>query len=129
MGRLFLLLLVAFGIALYVPESRAAIVEVAHPLANPAYRWMSHQQMNQIVDDLQIVVNTGARVPIARGEFDNWLDGRYKQSRSREDAWGTRYQFRVRGSSFDVLSAGPDLEFGTDDDLVRTGSMVPTATR
>jgi len=129
MGRLFLLLLVAFGIALYVPESRAAITEAAHPLANPAYRWMSHQQMSQIVDDLEIVVNTGARLPTARGEFDGWLDRRYRQPRSREDAWGTRYQLRVRGNTFEVLSAGPDRVFGTDDDLVRSGSLVPTATR
>jgi hypothetical protein len=129
MGRLFLLLLVAFGIALYVPASRAAIAEAAHPLANPAYRWMSHQQMNQIVDDLEVVLNTGARLPVARGEFDAWLDRRYRQPRSREDAWGTRYQLRVRGNTFEVVSAGPDGTFGTDDDLVRAGSLVPTGNR
>ncbi|CAN5801280.1 hypothetical protein BH23GEM11_BH23GEM11_04600 [soil metagenome] len=129
MGRIFLLLLVAFGIALYVPDSRAAISEAAHPLANPAYRWMSHQQMSQIVDDLEVVVNTGARLPIDRGEFDAWLDRRYRQPRSREDAWGTRYQLRVRGTVFEVMAAGPDRTFGTDDDLVRTGSMVPARIR
>ncbi|TVP42273.1 MAG: hypothetical protein EA350_16635 [Gemmatimonadales bacterium] len=129
MGRILLLLLVAFGIALYVPESRAAIAEAAQPLANPAYRWMSHQQMTQIVDDLEISLGTGARLPVARGEFDGWLDRRYRQARSREDAWGTRYQLRVRGNAFEVMSAGPDGIFGTEDDLLRTGSMVPAASR
>jgi hypothetical protein len=129
MGRLFLLLVVALGVGLYVPESRARILDVAGPMANPAYRWMSHQQMNQIVTDLEVVVGTGARLPVAHGEFDRWLDQRYRQPRSRHDAWGVRYQLRPRGDSFDVVSAGPDQEFGTQDDLVRTGSMAPSRSR
>jgi hypothetical protein len=129
MGRLFLLLVLALGVGLFLPESRARILDVAGPMANPAYRWMSHQQMSQIVTDLEVVVGTGARLPLARGEFDGWLDQRYQQVRSREDAWGTRYQLRSRGESFDVVSAGPDREFGTDDDLVRTGSAVPARSR
>lgn len=129
MGRFFLLLVVALGVGLYFAESRARILDVAGPMANPAYRWMSHQQMTQIVSDLEVVLGTGVRLPLARGEFDDWLDQRYRQLRSREDAWGTRYQLQSRGESFDVISAGPDREFRTDDDLVRTGSAVPVRTR
>ncbi len=124
MGRILILLVLALGVGLYVPESRARILETAGPLANPAYRWMSHQQMNQIVDDLELRIQSGGSLPTARGEFDAWLDSRYPQSRSRHDAWGTRYQLRVQGDRFQVLSAGPDGVFGTEDDLVREGSRI-----
>lgn len=129
MGRLLLLLVVALGVALYLPDSRAFLVERASPLANPAYRWMSHQQMNQIVEDLELHLGSGGRLPLARGEFDAWLDRRYRQDRSRRDAWGTRYELRSRGDRFEVLSAGPDRTFGTDDDLVREGTVVPARRR
>lgn len=129
MGRILILLVVALGLALYIPESREMIAERTRPLANPAYRWMTHQQMNQIVEDLELHVGTGRQLPLARGEFDTWLNQRYRQARSRSDSWGTRYQLRVRGNNFEVISAGPDGQFGTDDDLVRTGTVGPSTRR
>jgi hypothetical protein len=124
MGRILIVLALALGAAFYFPESRAWILETVAPAANPAYRWMSHQQMNQIVVDLEVRVQSGESLPTARGEFDAWLNDRYPQQRSREDAWGTRYQLRVQGDRFQVLSAGPDGVFGTEDDLLREGSRI-----
>lgn len=129
MGRVLIFLVVALGVALYIPQSREVIVDHARPLANPAYRWMSHQQMNQIVEDLELHLSSGGRLPLARGEFDAWMNQRYRQPRSRRDAWGTRYQLRSRSNTFEVVSAGPDGQFGTEDDLVRTGNVVPTSRR
>ncbi len=37
--------------------------------------------------------------------------------RIRDDPWGTPYQFQCDGSDVLVSSAGPDLEFETDDDI------------
>jgi hypothetical protein len=125
MGRIFLLLLVALGLGLYFPQSRARILETAAPLMNPAYRWMSHQEMNQIVEDLEIRLDSGDGLPTARGAFDAWLESRYPQENPRRDAWGLRYQLQVRGTTFQVISAGPDGVFGTDDDLVREGGRTP----
>jgi hypothetical protein len=124
MGRLLLLILVALGIGLWFPESRARIIDTVSPLATPALRWMSHQEMNQIVSDLETRVQSGGDLPTARGAFDAWLNQRYPQENSRIDAWGNRYQLRVQGDRFQVLSAGPDGIFGTEDDLVREGSRV-----
>lgn len=34
-----------------------------------------------------------------------------------EDPWGTEYKMEKRGKKFAVISAGPDMEFGNDDDI------------
>ena len=56
------------------------------------------------------------------GKKDPHWRGPYLEQTPR-DAWGTELQYQFPGrndaSSADVLSAGPDLQFGTDDDVVR----------
>lgn len=34
-----------------------------------------------------------------------------------EDPWGTEYKYERKGSKIIVTSAGPDLSFGTEDDI------------
>lgn len=34
-----------------------------------------------------------------------------------EDPWGTEYKYERKGSKILVVSAGPDLSFGTEDDV------------
>ncbi|MEX0935387.1 MAG: hypothetical protein WD013_00690 [Gemmatimonadota bacterium] len=119
MGRLLLLLLIALGVALYFPRSRDYVLERADPLADPAYRWMTRQEMRQIATDLDFYIEREGRTPLRRGEFDSWLDDRYPELRSRMDAWGTRYRAtQIAGATYRIVSAGPDLEFQTSDDLV-----------
>lgn len=122
MGRILLLLIVALGLGLAFPSSREVIVERARPLMNPALTWMTVQQLNQIVVDLQFEEETRGRLPLGRGEFDQWMDRRYPQAGSREDSWGTRYRLELVPEGFAVMSAGPDGGFGTEDDIRRTGS-------
>ncbi len=124
--KLLILLAVVMGIATFVPEARERLVERSRPLLNPAHRWISHQQMNQMVQDLEFHQETRGALPTARGEFDAWMNQRYPQERSRQDAWGTRYRLEVRADRFLVVSAGPDRTFGTDDDLEREGRRLPT---
>ncbi len=121
MGKFFLALVILLALGLTFPQSRAVILEHSEPLMYPAYHWMTTQEMNQMVDDLEFHQETRGGLPTARGEFDAWLDRRYPQERSRHDAWGTRYRLEVTGESFRVIAAGPDGEFGTDDDIVREG--------
>ena len=116
MGKIVLLLIAALGVGLYFPQSREAILDAASPLATPAYRWMTNQELQRIADDLERRVSA-SDFPLRRGEFDAWLDSRYPEPSSRVDAWGTRYQLEVSGATFRVISARPDGEFGTDDDL------------
>jgi hypothetical protein len=121
MGKLILALIVALALGLTFPESRAVILDRSQPLLNPAYHWLTAQEMNQIVEDLEFLGQSQGRLPTARGEFDAWLDRRYPQERSRYDAWGERYRLQVTGDRFIVVSAGPDGQFGTDDDITREG--------
>ena len=32
------------------------------------------------------------------------------------DPWGTLFRYRINGNTFSIISAGPDLKFGTADD-------------
>lgn len=122
MGRLLLILIIALALGLTFPQSREVMVEYAQPAMNPAYRWMTAQELNQIVDDLELHQETRGDLPLARGAFDEWMDRRYQRESSRHDSWGTRYRLEVHGDSFRVVSAGPDGEFGTADDLWRQGA-------
>lgn len=121
MKRIFLLLLVGLGVALIIPDSRAVILERAAPLANPAYKWMASQEMSQIVDDLETRQGTGDGLPVQRGAFEEWLRSRYRDERFHTDPWGTPYGLQAQGRQFQVVSAGPDQVFGTDDDIFREG--------
>lgn len=119
-GKVLLALLILLGAGLYFPESREVLVERSRPLLNPGYRWMTAQQMERILLDLENHEGTRGELPSGLGEFDDWLDQRYPQESSREDAWGTRYRLDVGMDELRVISAGPDGEFGTESDLIRS---------
>jgi hypothetical protein len=121
-GRLFLLLLVVLGVALYLPDSRARLMELGRPAIEPGFRWMTQQELNRIATDFEVYIGGRGVEPIGRGEFDEWLDDRYPRPRSRIDSWGTRYSVEVTRTGFTVRSAGPDLTLETTDDLVAEGS-------
>lgn len=121
MGRFLLLCLAALGVALVIPDSRAWILERSAPMANPAFRWMTGQEMQQIVEDLETLQGAGDALPHRQGEFESWVRSRYRDDRFHQDPWGTPYGLVVQGQTFRVVSAGPDGEFGTEDDLHRDG--------
>jgi hypothetical protein len=131
MGRFLILLVVGLAVAFSLEGSRAVLLERMGPLANPGYRWMTSQELNRIVEDLEFHQQSRGEIPIGvRGEFEAWLDSRYPQPRSRVDAWGTRYRAEFHGRDrFRVLSAGPDGVFGTEDDLWREGARTATGPR
>jgi hypothetical protein len=83
---------------------------------------MTNQELRRIAEDLDVLQGSRGELPTRRGEFDAWMDRRYPQEESRLDAWGTRYRLEVFSSRYQVVSAGPDRSFRTDDDLVREGA-------
>ena len=121
LGRLFLLLLVVLGIGLYLPDSRALLLEWGRPAIEPGYRWVTQQELNRIAADFEVHMSGRGVEPIGRGGFDAWLDDRYPRPRSKVDSWGTRYSVEVTRTGFAVRSAGPDLAPRTADDLVVDG--------
>lgn len=121
-GRLLLVLAVVLGVGLYLPDSRALIGEWTSPLMEPGRRWITGQELEQIATDFGIYLEGRDLAPLRRGEFDDWLDRRYPESRSRVDGWGSRYSARVTRTAFEIVSPGPDGLLGTDDDLSAVGS-------
>jgi len=54
----------------------------------------------------------------------NTQTGKGQQTRDRsKDPWGTHYKLKVVTYGFEVLSAGPDAQWGTDDDIRATRSV------
>ncbi len=120
-GKVFLLLLVALGVGLYVEDSRAAILNFVSPVVQPALNWMTNQELKQIVADLEVHSTSRGELPLGRGEFESWMQSRYRDDRYFTDAWGNPYRLQSQGNTFRVISAGTDGEFGTDDDLYVEG--------
>ena len=48
------------------------------------------------------------------GDSEPILDG---GEGALEDPWGTEYKLEKKGKRYVIISAGPDMEFGNDDDI------------
>jgi len=62
----------------------------------------------------------------AKGKFPKSMDDLIEEDSqgksyigedAREDPWNNEYKFETKGFKFIVISAGPDGQFGTDDDI------------
>ena len=116
MGRLVLFAILALIAGLAIPKTRPHIVERATPLLYPVHKWQTESEMEQIGREIASYERTYYKLPVGRHNFDRWLSNEF-QEESAKDTWGTRYEMRVWPDSFAILSAGPDLEIETDDDL------------
>jgi hypothetical protein len=121
MFKFILILLVALGASLYFPASRAVVVDTVRPVLDPAMRWSTNGQMDRITRDLATADRTSTSIPETQAQFQRWLGSRYMTENAALDAWKTPYRIEVGERSFRVISAGPDREFGTADDLVSEG--------
>ena len=54
---------------------------------------------------------------VTKGSEPNWNGPYLKKAESLKDPWGTEFQYTKQGSSYTVVSAGPDLSFGSADDV------------
>ena len=64
-------------------------------------------QNKKYPSDLNALIN-------ASGDDEPILEG---GEGALEDPWGQQYKYERKGSRVVVISAGPDTEFGTDDDI------------
>ncbi len=95
------LIATAVGVAV-VPQltvaKRRAAVTGTHSIAGPAELWLANEGNCPTVDDL--------------------VEGRLLNARgSHVDPWGTTYLIECETELVVVWSAGPDRQFGTDDDI------------
>ena len=69
--------------------------------------WMLSKKKSTPPSDLKVLVN-------ADGDEEPALDG---GEGALVDPWDTDFKIEVKGKKFVVISAGPDTEFGTEDDI------------
>lgn len=54
---------------------------------------------------------------MTKGSEANWNGPYLRKAEGLKDPWGTEYQYTKQGNSYTVVSAGPDLNFGSGDDI------------
>ena len=69
--------------------------------------WMLSKKKSTPPSDLKVLVN-------ADGDEEPALDG---GEGALVDPWDTDFKIEVKGKKFVIISAGPDTEFGTEDDI------------
>jgi hypothetical protein len=115
MGRLILLLILGLVVAMYFPDSRAALLSKGEPVLRPMFEWNAQREMEEIVSALQQMENVEHRLP-ERREYVDWLEKHYTPDAAR-DAWGSLYGYELKPDSFAIVSNGPDRLLKTGDDI------------
>ena len=69
--------------------------------------WMLSKKKAKPPTDLKVLVD-------ASGDEEPALDG---GEGALVDPWDTEFKIEVKGKKFVIISAGPDAEFGTEDDI------------
>ncbi len=54
---------------------------------------------------------------ITRGSEANWNGPYLREARIPQDPWGNEFRYTRRDNGFEIRSAGPDGQFGSDDDI------------
>lgn len=54
---------------------------------------------------------------ITKGSEPNWNGPYIRKAEGLKDPWGTEFQYTKQGNVYTVVSAGPDLSFGSSDDV------------
>ena len=54
---------------------------------------------------------------VTKGSEPNWNGPYIRKVEGLKDPWGTEFQYTKQGSVYTVASAGPDLSFGSADDV------------
>lgn len=80
-------------------------------------------EMQQIGDAVDLFVVSEGRTPASMESLTAPATGAPYLDGIQEDPWGTPYVLEMEGKSGRAISAGPDMEIGTDDDIsVSVGS-------
>ena len=69
--------------------------------------WMLNKKKATPPSDLKVLIE-------ASGDEEPALDG---GEGALVDPWDTEFKIEVKGKKFVIISAGPDTEFGTEDDI------------
>ena len=114
--RIFIVLLIALGVGLYFPESRAAILDFASPVVNPYLQMQTEGEMQDIADELKEYQRENFEQLPSERDFEGWMAPRFAGNGSL-DAWGNEYEYRLERTRLVLVSYGPDGQRDTADDI------------
>lgn len=112
MGRIFFILIVALGIGMAIPATRAKMTEAAAPYMNKVKAKIVPARLDAMADQLAARVGRGEKFP---NNWPGWLERDY--SSSPQDPWGNLYYLEIGRNDFTVGSMGPDGKQNTPDDI------------
>ena len=125
----FIVFIVVLAVVWAIPEARNRIGVAALPLlerlgpvgeamANPFRRWKARNEseffLRMMNDD-----HAEARALPEERSFKEWVLRRMPEE-TGVDPWGGDYWLRRRGTTFTVISSGPDRQPDTADDVTVT---------
>ena len=89
-------------------------------------RMLESARVNTAKDAVQALRNGVMNYNMAYNKYPSTLDDLFKEdgdkgaimdSGETVDPWGTEYKYERKGANVVITSAGPDGEFGTEDDI------------
>ena len=124
MSIIFRLLWRAFPVALVIYGTRTGVINWTayyHTAVNSVAVVTTHLDMATISRALLEQYNAGMGLPHPR-RFDDWLIENIKASNKDTDVdhFGNPYRLHMLRDGYEVISAGPDGEYDTDDDITKT---------
>lgn len=117
MARIVLAALVLLAASLAIPQTRPKVIEHSEPLLYPVFMWQVKSEMERIGTEVTSFENQYYKLPTSPAKFNGWLSTRFREEKARTDSWGTEYRFKIWPDSFAIISAGPDREHVTEDDI------------
>lgn len=122
--KIFLALVIAVAVVVLVPPVRQKVWPKVQPAFNPLYEWSARTRVDEISDVVKRADSLGRSVPADGVAFAAFVDSEDMQQDASKDPWGTPYYIVFNGQSFQVGSAGKDLQPGTDDDILSTPQVL-----
>ncbi len=112
--KLLLLCLLALGVAMAVPSTRAQIQERAlTPIMDDIGRRLVPRRLDAMANQLDVRLSRAERLPV--DNFSAWVRRDY--TGPERDPWDNPWYLQVGRRQYTVGSMGPDGQQGTDDDL------------
>lgn len=116
-SKLFWLLVLAVAVVVLVPPVRAKVWPKVQPAFNPLYEWNAKNEVNEIRDMVKRADARGSTVP-TDARFSEFVNSEAMQQDASVDPWGTPFYIIISGNTFQVGSAGKDLQPGSGDDIL-----------
>lgn len=114
--KLFMLLLIALGVGLAVPSTRAEINRQTVVRARDYIGMrLDPGRLEAMANQIDVRVGRAEGLP---GDFQAWIRRDY--TGPERDSWGTPWYIGGSRGIYIVGSAGPDRERGTADDITVT---------